>query len=851
MEHARAIALMETAADGEINLADRTALERHLAECADCRLYAQNLEAMEARLHRSLGRRYPARLAEPQPPAALLSKIRNDQRRIHMSRSTLRTTAWLALALVFIFALNWVFRTLTPIPKIGSGDTPVSTPSATTESGPAPSQPAPSIPAPSIPAPPTSLPSSPPTTPEPSASSLFPDAQFTFGSDLPDSPGSLPIYVQQLPQPASAESVAQTARRLGLDAPVFQRQGEGSDPVFDVSDGFDMLTFAYSTSEIFNYWRDYPDVLSENGELPAFEQAAAAATTYLQEHGLLDMPYRVEPIPQQPGGVHFVRLLDNLPLIYGIGYSPSLDDLEVVVGPDLKVKELTYATRHFIKGSEVPILSAQQAWARFLESQDGSLMRYAINPPDQTNTLQSWTRQYPSGQLIHLYGYAGELTPANPGGTPLNFLDNYPVAGDQAQALGDPSLRGRLLHAWGQFVHGTEGHPSFEMQGWELSPFEDLYLDGKIERQGNQAWLAADQGRYLLPDLPAEVPAGESTSVRGVESTPGELDWSLVTTGQPASSGYSRMDTCGGGGGGGGGQATGGGNFAVLHLNPSDQTQVSPAPTGLPAPYKPGDQVDGATGRVVANQHIYPDGRQALEVSISGDPVGDQPGWFAALSGPNIQDLTQYQSLPVRIWGKVSGLGADGWPVIEVERFEEAYPGLRFQAWLGTWQPVYLEDKTVLLFTDNQGKQYVLSGSIRMGTDAAIGRQGDSVIIEGLAIPGETFGGYPVIDESAGGVADGRTDLNGYQISSGQVHVWDESGGLGSQPAQVQGTGTVEQVELAYAAASLQRCGGELKSDPEQAPWLYVQPVWRFSGHFEDGRSFEIQVQAMPEEYLK
>jgi hypothetical protein len=841
MEHARAMALLEAAASGELNLADRIALDQHLAECADCRLYSQQLDALEVGLVRSLSRRYPSRLADAPPPAALLEKIRKDNRRTHMSRSLLRTTAWFALAVVFIFALNWVFRTLAPIPKIGSGETPVPTSTGTIESSPAPSQPAP----------PTPLPSSPPPTPMTSSTSLFPKAQFVLGSSLPDSPKSLPIYVQELPEPASAESVAQTAARLGLDAPVYQMQGEGQDPVFNVSDGYDMLTFAYGTSEIFSYWKDYPDVLSENGEPPSFDQASAAATAYLQERGLLDMPYRVEPIPQKPGGVHFVRLLDGLPLIYGIGYSPSLVDLEVVVGPDLKVKELNYAVRHFTQESEVPILSAQQAWDRFLESQDGSLLRYAINPPDQASTLQSWTRQYPSGQLVHLYGYAEALTSASPGSAPLVSLDNYPVTGDQAQALADPSLRSRFLHTWGQLVQDAQGRPSFQIQGWELSPFEDLYLDGQIERQGDQAWLVSDQGRYILPDLPAEVPAGESASVRGVESVPGELDWSLVTTGQPASSGYSRSDTCGGGGGGGGGQDIGGGNFAVLQLSQSSDSQTSSAPTGLPAPYKPGDRVEGAAGRVVAVQHIYPNGRQVLEVSLSGDPVGDLSGWSASLSGPNIGDLVQYQGLPMRIWGTVSEIGPDGWPVIEVERFEEVYTGLRFQAWLGTWQPVELGGKQVLLFTDADGQQYILSHSISYGTDAAIGRQGDRVIIEGLAIPGKTFGGYPVIDESGGSMAEGRSDLNGYQLSSGNIHVWDESGSSEAQAAQVEGRGIVENVDLVYAAASLQRCGGNRETDPEQAPWLYVQPVWRFTGHFEDGRTFEIQVQALPDQYVR
>ncbi len=50
---------------------------------------------------------------------------------------------------------------------------------------------------------------------------------------------------------------------------------------------------------------------------------------------------------------------------------------------------------------------------------------------------------------------------------------------------------------------------------------------------------------------------------------------------------------------------------------------------------------------------------------------------------------------------------------------------------------------------------------------------------------------------------------------------------------------------------SLQQCGGiERVNDPAQAPWLYVQPIWRFTGTFEDGRPFEVQVQALQDEYL-
>jgi len=63
----------------------------------------------------------------------------------------------------------------------------------------------------------------------------------------------------------------------------------------------------------------------------------------------------------------------------------------------------------------------------------------------------------------------------------------------------------------------------------------------------------------------------------------------------------------------------------------------------------------------------------------------------------------------------------------------------------------------------------------------------------------------------------------------------------------------VEKAELVYATASLAGCRGMslTESDPKLAPWLTVQPVWRFTGSFDDGRTFEIQIQALDEAYLK
>ena len=69
--------------------------------------------------------------------------------------------------------------------------------------------------------------------------------------------------------------------------------------------------------------------------------------------------------------------------------------------------------------------------------------------------------------------------------------------------------------------------------------------------------------------------------------------------------------------------------------------------------------------------------------------------------------------------------------------------------------------------------------------------------------------------------------------------------------AVLQGTVTIDNVELAYDATNLDRCQASAATDPNMVPWLYVQPMWVFTGHFEDGRRFIAQVQALPDEYLQ
>jgi len=221
-------------------------------------------------------------------------------------------------------------------------------------------------------------------------------------------------------------------------------------------------------------------------------------------------------------------------------------------------------------------------------------------------------------------------------------------------------------------------------------------------------------------------------------------------------------------------------------------------------------------------------------------------GWGYSLIGENLSGIEQFQNLPIRVWGQVDHL-ENGMIYINVDRFEPVYPGTQIQAWSGTEQIVSADGQDVILFTTSGGEKYVINSSLVWGAESnVIGYLGDLIEIEGYIIPDNLVGEYSVLKDLAGSYPpDGVID-------STQVSVWDHSQDPSSNPGAVlQGNVTIDTIELAYEAINLDRCQAAAAEDPNMAAWLYVQPMWVFNGHFEDGRRFIAQVQALPDKYLK
>jgi hypothetical protein len=166
---------------------------------------------------------------------------------------------------------------------------------------------------------------------------------------------------------------------------------------------------------------------------------------------------------------------------------------------------------------------------------------------------------------------------------------------------------------------------------------------------------------------------------------------------------------------------------------------------------------------------------------------------------------------------------------------------------LGKQKVETLEGRKVLLFTDINHKQYILSHSLRMPSEHLQDDfNGEQFIVEGT-LSQDTYAGYPIINDFSGQIAPGRLNLDGYQLKSNQIYEQAIE-----EPILEQDTVKdviIDKVEMVYFAYDFSHGGGGV--DLNNNPMRFVQPVWRFSGKLGDGRLVEVLVQAVSDKYLQ
>jgi murein DD-endopeptidase MepM/ murein hydrolase activator NlpD len=256
-----------------------------------------------------------------------------------------------------------------------------------------------------------------------------------------------------------------------------------------------------------------------------------------------------------------------------------------------------------------------------------------------------------------------------------------------------------------------------------------------------------------------------------------------------------------------------------------------------------GKRFEDQRGIFVVNIYRKPDRSQRTQYAF----ITSQENalfYYLILEGENLQELEKYHNRPVNIWATVEKADQFGTLTARVDRFEVPFPDLQIQILRGTQKTQIIENQLVQLFTTEDGTSYVeliLNGDANV---ALIGAEGDPVLHEALVIPGETYASYPTIRifGSTMAVSPKSGEAVEMTVTADKPFVMDEIPDSGQYaPPQA----TIERVDLIYYVTNQHWQVEHLDGGPQ-----YIQPAWRFYGHYSNGDEFEILVQALEREYL-
>jgi hypothetical protein len=633
-----------------------------------------------------------------------------------------------------------------------------------------------------------------------------------LNTSLPESvPSEMKIYLARNEVRASVEDVRTLADRFQMNGEIYKTAGELPDTTdYLMIDGNRQLHVRSDRYYIYypNY-AEYAAVINTSSN----PNAESLVNEFLQTYGVneqyqmdLTDPYSVTLLPYTPDG--FV-IREGSYLDIGMTFRFNQNGIVSVDSSLLKYDEIKSAG----------IISAQEAFDRLLAPvpQYESLM----NVTPKTVPTKSWVRSRPLDETITYYGWLTSTGKSVSGGNPYIALSSYPVSGN-VQGIAE-NLQNTFVEAVGQF-HEKNGVRSFEIETWKKHDgYEEGYV-GTVQLEGDKTVIATNDGlTFTIPDVPADllVPA-ENIFITGVAR--GDiLEWQNMYDG-PA----------GGGGGGGGGLG-----FFKLNLSGTPLALPTLAPTPTPEPMDT-TPIEGLRGIVTVNIYEKEGGTRRMEYTFIVNSADHLATTYYSLAGDALQGLEKYNNRPVDLWG-TPAQNPDGQFAIHVDRYEIPYPDLHFLLTTGTQKLVTLEGEPATLFTTEDGTQYAQLFPDGSTGSSLMGAETDKVILEVLAIPAETFGGYPAIRIFGGSLAVDPASGQPYKY----IMTASEPNVMPERVQQSDYTPTIEKVELVYYTPDQRYAGTEPAAEP-----LYLQPVWRFYGHYSNGDEFEYLMQALKDEYL-
>jgi LysM repeat protein len=764
----------------------------------------------------------------------------------------LPTLGWAILVVGAVFLLNWAISSLMPR-QVPATDGTLN----------------PELPTESVPGPVIEEP-----LPTPSGEEYdWRGMKLYLDASMPETPAQVGLYEAQLDRRATLDSARALAQQFGMSGQVYETPPElgGSDMTdFLIVDGNQCLRVR--SNLYFSYYPDYPRWISNNTSGQKIGQAEAEnlIEDFLRSHGF-DFPYKVE-YSEFHNGYYALPLTPEGLGIYHNHFS-SAGFLFHYDQNGLLAVEASLVTYSLVDNFEV--ISAEDALQKLLnQNLAGGVIEgiHSVSEP-----VQTWHRSYPDNQMIKVWGWLNSVKSAEDG-LPLITFDGYQANGNlTGLAEFTPNT---FVEATGQF-QSVDGNRVFNVESWQIFDGHEEGVPGTIQQDGDQVILITfDDRKLILPGFPTEIPLPmENAFVLGI--TQGDaFEWKSIDN-RPLS---------GGGGGGGGGSGFYKPNLTGTPV-PLPTVEISQEANTVASEYmvQEGDTLigiaetygttvdelmqanglaedtifigqtlvipstqdeaslvgqyfDGQRGTLTVTITKKQDGSQSVDYRLQIEE-GENRFQLLKLEENDLEELQTHNNLPIDIWGTVERYDTDlgmKVPVVSVERFEIPYPDLQFQIFKGTQSLTTVQGETITLFTTEEGQTYAQANAY----GGIIGNEGDLLLMEALILPDETIAGYPVLQAISISMAINPKSGEPVEmeVTAHKPYIMDESD-LPVIPAEL--TATIESVELVYFTPN-QRYA---IPDPAAEP-VYIQPAWRFQGHYWDGSEFEVFVQALKEEFL-
>ena len=634
--------------------------------------------------------------------------------------------------------------------------------------------------------------------------------KITLAVEFPQTPAEAGIYTHSASAAATIESALKLAERFGIQGDVYLDTSSFTDATgYLVTDGKQRLSMR-SDGE-FSYYADYNQSFTEAPV--SLDAASSAIDTFLKERGF-DFAYRLQLANLMGTGWFYVMplTLDKQPVFFDFG---AMQRMSIHVSPDGQIISLD---AYLLNVDPQPmgkfgLISAEDAWQKFLQDASPGVLQSSHSG---TFERSLWHRTYPDDQPVTLYGNVQSFAPAETGKPPFITIDGFTATGNTAGM--EKLAYNTFAQAQGQFF-SENGIRKFKVVVWQTFDQSKLLgLEGSLRSQGGNVIFSSSGTDYILEAVPADVPVPlENVSISGVAKGT-QLDWQDIF--------YFKNPNHQGGGGGCGG------SFAKLNLNGTPVPWPTSTPVANPSePPTTVKRIEGKRGNLSISLYEQTDGSKRTEYNFFS------PDAQYILEGQGLEQLNNYHNRPVTIWGTVTAYNQYQIPIVTVERFEIPYPDLKFQILRGTQKLVTINGQQVTLFKSQDGKSFVQMLPTGNPDNSLIGVQGDLVEYEVLIVPDETFGVYPAMRVFGGGMITDQP----MTVTADQPYVVPEP-----VPNSVLAPAlTIDSIELAYYTPNPQYAS----SFPD-AMSPYLQPVWRFHGHYSDGSEMEILIQALKPDFL-